>query len=433
MLKRIYRIKEKIAPKDSFRENTLTLMTGTGFAQLIPIAITPILTRLYSPSDFGMFAVCLFLISIATVLATGKYEYAVIIAKNDKEALQVLFLVILLLSAICLLFVIGIFLSGNFIPSMLNLSANKTIIYLLPAGILLTGVYQVLNNWFIRKKKFKKMAIRRVIQYGSMAFFQIIFGLRSLELTGLLLGYIIGQIIGYGFFAWEVYRENVSEIMSIRLINLVEQARRYRNFLIFTVPSSLCSTMSSQSPSFFLNILFNPTIVGYYDLPRRLLSVPATLISSSILDVFQERASKEYIKYGSCKEIFIKTLKTLTMLAIIPYLIAFIFSPKLIPIIFGANWQIAGQYARYLSIYGFMLFIASPLGYVLLIAEKQFVNFIWQLIFLLVNICSLFIGYFFNSAIISIICFSLVNSIMCILYILISYYFTDSKRGHATI
>ncbi len=42
----------KLKPKSEFSKNVLTLMTGTTIAQAIPIAISPILTRIYTPEDF---------------------------------------------------------------------------------------------------------------------------------------------------------------------------------------------------------------------------------------------------------------------------------------------------------------------------------------------------------------------------------------------
>ena len=54
----------KLKLKSEFTRNVLTLMTGTTIAQAIPIAINPILTRLYTPEDFGVFALFIAITSI---------------------------------------------------------------------------------------------------------------------------------------------------------------------------------------------------------------------------------------------------------------------------------------------------------------------------------------------------------------------------------
>ena len=45
----------KFIPQSAYARNVITLMTGTSIAQAIPIAVSPILTRIYSPEQFGLF------------------------------------------------------------------------------------------------------------------------------------------------------------------------------------------------------------------------------------------------------------------------------------------------------------------------------------------------------------------------------------------
>jgi len=82
----------KLIPQSRYARNVITLMTGTGLAQAIPVAISPILTRLYSPEDFGTFAVYMAVVSIASVLVTGRYELAIMLPKNDRDALHIVVL-----------------------------------------------------------------------------------------------------------------------------------------------------------------------------------------------------------------------------------------------------------------------------------------------------------------------------------------------------
>jgi O-antigen/teichoic acid export membrane protein len=210
---------------------------------------------------------------------------------------------------------------------------------------------------------------------------------------------------------------------------MLKQAIRYRNFLFYSLPASLCSTTADQIPSFLLNNFFGSAIVGLFDLPKRIMMAPTALISDSILNVFQERASRDYREQGNCRSIYIKTFKALFVLAIVPFSLLFIFAPALIPFVFGSTWQIAGEYARYLSILSFVIFIASPLGYTLYIAEKQNTHFIWQAFFLVVSIVSILFGVHLGNPRSSVICFSLSGSLMYIIYLALSYYFSSSKSG----
>jgi O-antigen/teichoic acid export membrane protein len=79
----------KLKPKSEFSRNVLTLMTGTTIAQAIPIAISPILTRIYTPEDFGVFALYMSVVSIVSVVATGRYELAIMLPKKDEDAINI--------------------------------------------------------------------------------------------------------------------------------------------------------------------------------------------------------------------------------------------------------------------------------------------------------------------------------------------------------
>ena len=79
----------KLKPKSEFTRNVLTLMTGTTIAQAIPIAISPILTRLYTPKDFGVLALFVAITSIFGSIANGRYELAIMLPKKDEDAINI--------------------------------------------------------------------------------------------------------------------------------------------------------------------------------------------------------------------------------------------------------------------------------------------------------------------------------------------------------
>jgi O-antigen/teichoic acid export membrane protein len=79
----------RLKPKSEFGRNVLTLMTGTTIAQSIPVAITPILTRLYTPEDFGLLAVFVALTAILGSIANGRYELAIMHPEKDEESINI--------------------------------------------------------------------------------------------------------------------------------------------------------------------------------------------------------------------------------------------------------------------------------------------------------------------------------------------------------
>ena len=79
----------KLKPKSDFTRNVLTLMTGTTIAQAIPVAISPLLTRIYAPEDFGVYALFISLATIFGSVANARYELAIMLPKKDEDAINI--------------------------------------------------------------------------------------------------------------------------------------------------------------------------------------------------------------------------------------------------------------------------------------------------------------------------------------------------------
>jgi O-antigen/teichoic acid export membrane protein len=210
------------------------------------------------------------------------------------------------------------------------------------------------------------------------------------------------------------------------ILNIKKQLTRYKRFPIFNLPATLVNLSANQAPNMLLNS-FGQNILGYFSLSQRILGSPITLFSSSITHVFKERASSDYRKYGSCRDIFIKTFKSLFLISIIPFVLIYIFSPKFTPIIFGSEWQITGIYIRSLTIMYFFKFTVSPLTYVIIIAEKQNLNLILQSLLLISSVLSIGFGIINNNPLLSVKIFSISYSLMYIIFFTFSYKFSKNN------
>ena len=144
---------QRLKPKSEFSRNVLTLMTGTTIAQAIPIAISPILTRIYSPEDFGMLALFLALFSILSTIATGRYELAIMSPESDDEAKDIVFLSILVAIFVFFISTILIWFFDVEIAILLGNSEIKNWLYFIPFTVLSFGVYQSIDYWLNRQKK----------------------------------------------------------------------------------------------------------------------------------------------------------------------------------------------------------------------------------------------------------------------------------------
>jgi len=389
------RFKRKFAPDGSFASNALILMTGTSIAQVIPIAVSPILTRIYLPSSFGLLALFISMTGIISVVAAGRYEFAVMLPDKDAEAINIsaLALVIATLTSVVVLFVIWLW--GSLISNIAGLVGIGGWIYFIPLAILFLGMYQILFNWVNRKKKYTQLSMSRLLQAGVVAIIQVTAGFIGFTFTnGLILGWIIGQGIATCLLAYFSWQDDRELLKSVNRKEMVRQAIIHQDFPKINVLHSLSDNINASGTIFILSYFFGIAEVGHYSLLMRVLTAPIALIGSAVTQVFYQKATQVYNQQGDLKPRIIKLLKTLSLIALIPAIIILLFGPELFSIFFGESWRISGTYARMLIPYTFMQFLATPLAFIPFIVKQQRKAFLFSLSGNILYIsCIVFAGY----------------------------------------
>lgn len=419
----------KHLPKGGFGWNALTLMTGTAIAQAIPIAISPILTRIYSPDEFGLFALFLSISSLIAVLATGRYDLPIMLPEKDEDAASLLALSFILIAVIVPLLLVLILIFNKDISHILKNNEISPWLYLIPISVLFTASYSVVTCWSNRQKKFKRLSINRVVCSSTISGINLILGFARCGISGLIAGNLAGQGTALGILGWRIAKDDKSIFSSIDFTRIRQQARRYLRFPFISLPADFMNVAAQQAPILMLSLLYNPLIVGLFSLTQRVLALPLTFISQSILGVFQERASRDYNALGNCKDIYLKTFKGLLYISLVPFIIFFITSPWLFSFIFGKSWYEAGVYAQILSPLFFFRFISSPLSYVLYVAEKQNYDLLGQTLLVIVTISALKLGSYVNdNPRACMVFFSISCSIVYIFYLMSSYHFSKGKE-----
>ena len=382
----------KFKLRSEFSRNVLTLMTGTTIAQAIPIAISPILTRIYTPEDFGVFALYMSVTSMVAVIASGRYELAIMLPQKDEDAMNVMILSILIAVFISIVTLIIIFIFNSQIIFLLgNPSASKWL-YFIPLTVLLTGVYQSLNYWFNRNRKYKTLAKNKIIQSGLVSSSNLSFGFTGYGASGLIFSSILGQSIATALLVYQSQKKNQNFLQSIQKLKILALAKRYSQFPKLDVPASLISVFSNQIPNILLNVLFSSTIAGYYYLTQRILSLPLTFISTAVANVFHEEASRSFKKEKNASVIYQKTFKKLFLIGFLPSIILYIFAQDIFIFVFGKEWAISGDYVKILVPMFFVKFIAKPLSFMLYIGEKQKLNLYSQMLFVIAILFAFVMG-----------------------------------------
>lgn len=401
-----------------FNRNVFTLFSGTFISQLIPIILGPILTRLYSPEDFGTFALYMSIVSILSVIITGRYDLAIVLPREDSKAKNLLFLSLIISATLSFLFLVLFIL---FKAEIVNLLGNEQVgawLFIIPFALILCGFNQSLSYFFNRKVHFKDVAASRVIQSLFSNTIQVSFAFVIKSVAGFIVGSLVGQIVSVYYLIKRYLKEFKISKKEFSKESIIKVSREYSSFPKFDILASLSNTSSHQIVHIMFNSFFGASTAGQFYLIQRVLGLPITFIAAAFLDVFKVKAAKDFEDKGEAKEIFRSTFYKLFVLGSIPAVILFLYSEDLIGFVFGENWSIAGRYAKLLIPMFFLRFVANPLSFMIYIGGKQKVNLVVNAFLFLGVLSSFYFGK--NNAEKVIILISLSFSIMYFLHLLIS-------------
>jgi len=409
--------------KSEYLKNIIILMTGTTASQLIPILVSPFLTRLYSPDDFGVLALFISITSILAVFASGKFDLAILLPKKNSEAIELVELAMVINFIVSVFLVMILLVFFNQITSLFPSIKSFDWLYFIPISVCAFTSYQIFSSYENRIKNYKRISISKVYQSLSTSFLNLSLALFKANYFGLIVSRLIGSIIAL------LTLKSISNITFKYDFNrLLIMAKRYKKFPIFSLPSDFLSVLTSELPIIMFVMMYRSEEVGLFALTIRVIGIPVGIVSGAISSVFRQEASSHYAIKENCKKIYISTAKTLFLVSIIPFMILGIFSPYLFVLIFGQEWRLAGDYTQLMSLMYFFKFTVSPLSFMYYIAEKQKEDMYLHFYVLLSGITAIYSGYhFYNDVYYSILFYSM-NYVVIYIYTAIrSYTFAKGK------
>ncbi len=362
----------RLLPRGEFGRGITALVLGTGGAQLIVIATSPILTRLYSPSDYGAFAVATSILSVLITVTCLRYDYAIPLPESDVVAANVLGLA--LMSALCtsLLAALVLILFGGQLLALFGAGALAPYVGLLALGQLGGGVVSAFTNWAVRTKAFPEIARMRLTQGVALVTVQIGAGLLRAGAPGLLVGDVTGRVMGSTRLARGAWREHAAAFRSITRPGIAAAASRYRRFPIYSSGSALLATLGLQAPVLLLAAYYGTEVSGQYALAARICAVPLTLVAVAVGQVFVAEAAR--LARGDpalLRSLFVRTTRTLAIVAIGPAILAMVLAPLVFRLIFGEGWPAAGLYVAILVPTYTIEFVTASTGDILYVLERQ--------------------------------------------------------------
>jgi O-antigen/teichoic acid export membrane protein len=377
--------------KDIFRsefiKNSLTIIFGSGIALFLPILFLPFISRLYTPSQYGEYALFVSIVSVLSIFITSHYNQAIMFPEKEEDALKL----INICYTICIYFS-GVILIGAIIFCCI---VNNFIFLFIPYTVYLTGTNIMMTIWNNRTRKYNVISRSKIINgiviiTLQLSLYFIFNGL------GLIIAYVCSGLI------LNIFLRKYSKSSKFMIISLKKEKKllfRYKHFLFYNLPADLSNGFIANIPTFVLSKFVGTSATGQYNFGYKILGTPISVFSASIGEVFKQQAIENKQKYNNCRVVFNNTLLTLLIISIPIFCILFLWAPSLFAFLLGEQWREAGIYTQILSPLYFFRFIVSPLSYMYYVVEKLAENLIILIAMTILTTLGLLIGYLIDGSI----------------------------------
>ena len=381
--------------KTAFFKNVLTLMLGTGLAQLITLCVSPVLTRLYIPEDFGGLSLFTALVAIFGVVANGRMELAIPLP-SDFTASKNIFRLALIITlgfsaALCLL----MFLTYG---TLINTPyAFSKWFLLIPLSVVFFGIQNAINYWLTRNTKFKLQSQSKIILSLVSALTSVGLGFAGMGTSGLLLGFLFGQ---FTCLLWIAVSGEFSRALLFKDFSWNEiktQAKEYRSFYKINTPHALIDAIQENGIVYLIAVFFTKSVTGLYSFAFKILKAPLSLLGGAFFQAFYNKIAEAKHQQKEISSYLRAAYGYFFIIGFPVFIVLFLYAPELFGFVFGASWRESGHMAQILAPWLFLNFIVSSVSSITLVCEKQKEAFIITGIDVLLRLMALAMGCFYES------------------------------------
>lgn len=361
------------------------LAGGTAVSQVITILALPLLTRLYSPEDFGILAIYVAIVSIVSTVSCLRLEIAIPLPEQEQDAASLLVLALLSSVFFGLLSLLIVIIAPVQIANLIGEPNLESLLWLLPISIWVTSTYNAIQYWSTRKRQFGAIARTRLTQAISGTGVQLLGGLLSIGSIGLLLGQIFKSCAGVWRLAKLTWIQDKSSLKLVNGSDLRRVFRKYDRFPKYSTLESFANVAGIQIPILLVASYLGGAESGYLMLAMQIISAPVGLLGSSISQVYLSHAP-EHLRRGDLAQFTARCIAGLIKLGVLPLIFIGGLAPALFPLVFGAGWERAGQLLAWMTPWFILQFITSPVSMVLHVKDQQKTAFLIQLFGLILRV-----------------------------------------------
>ena len=307
----------------------VTMALGSGAAKAIALLVVPLLTRIYTPDDYGVLSVFTSLIFLLVPFLTFRYVMAIPLPRRDGLAMNLLVLSGLLMLVTTSLVTLALGLFGETLLAPFSMEA-------------------LVPWWWL-------------LGLGMLALAKLGLGLAGFTSVGLLVGQVVTQSAGTGSLFRRFRTDLRQNWRYVSWSRLKKTASLYRRFPTWRMPSQVLLAFSIQAPVLLTALIYDAGTTGQLGLAIMAISLPMALIGDNMSKAYYAEMSAIGKKHPrKIRRITWSVIRTLTVLSIAPVAVLALFGEPLFTLVFGEQWGAAGQYAAILSLFLLSQFATSP-------------------------------------------------------------------------
>ncbi|WP_195470356.1 lipopolysaccharide biosynthesis protein [Bacteroides xylanisolvens] len=411
-------------------KNILKLISGESIGRVIGFMAAPFITRLYTPSDFGILAVFASLCALFYPFCTLKYTVAIPLHPNEKIGINSLAACLYLLVINTVIISITLLFSHSQILSLFSSENIDAFWYFIPLTFFFYGISEILSYYSTRYRDFSTIAKVTVVQKAIGALTKIVFGLFRFNVIGLLIGDIMAESGGLTLYIriyWKRLKEGARHVTpgKIRFI-----LKRYIDFPLYRLPSQILQNASGSILMLYFAWHFGTDTTGRISLAMTMLSAPVSFACTSVGKAFYgEIASLGRKNSKEISALTVRIMVRLFAISIVPFILIICFGPWIFRTFFGAEWTQSGIFARYLCFYLIFRFVYSPISDgIFNVFEQQKLLFWLEVSRVMIVASGLIISCFRNFSVTNtIVIYSLALMVQYILSIILVFYILKKR------
>lgn len=377
--------------RGGYGRNFSLLLVGGALASAIPLALSPVLTRLYSPAEMGAASLISTTIGVAAAVITGRYEIPIGFVSDDRDGAELARTAFFVTLVTVLITAIGMAVFAGPVRAWLRYDLLGAWIWLLPVGLAFQGTLQTATLWLNRKERFTDLVVAKASRSLANGILSLTLGVLVFGSGGLVVGTVTGLGIAAGYSAWRMMRQIRTLGVSWQPASpLGATLRKYAHYPLYNASTSLLDSLSLSAPVYFLVHFFSAEEAGAFSLCLMVFGAPTVLVMESVTQASLTPFASAIRRGEGVRTLLLSRLRGLALVALLALVPLTLAAPQIFTAGFGARWAGAGHMAQWVAWIFAIRLLVSPFSFILNVVGWNRRLAAWKIAYFLATVSVLY-------------------------------------------